>query len=678
MRFSNFCQRLLVYIKIYLLLLVVFLIFRFLFLFSYGNLSDIFLNYKYDLQKAFWQGFRCDTVVLCYMLIPLFALNLLSFACFNHKWISKYDRFLYVFTCIYSTLLFVVIYWINIIDYFYYRNFQSHFDSRLFGIVEDGTKNVMSSVWSDYPTITVFLVFLVFLYVWIKIIRWVLVSRKTQNKITQPLVQIGIVILSLGLLFLGARGSVTIFPFNKNDLQFSVNLFVNDVAPNGVFCLKRTLVDRAKNGANINTKVLLQDYGYSSLEDAKKDWETANLDDTTTLFAQKTTLIDSFLENNPPNVVLIIMEGWSSDFFRFHSADLNLLGHLETQLPGLIHYPYCFPVNLGTIAALETFITNNIGESLSASQYSLDTLETSTAIAFQKAGYEASFYTSGYTGWRNLGSYCRTQGFDNVCGAEYIQTIYPKAETQDWGVFDEYLFPSIKRKLQEKTSKPQFLLCLTITNHSPHKTPTTYHPYPLQIPDSLENRMSVSEDQTLDIFETFQYANDCLGKFIDSIRHSPLGKNTIIVATGDHAMTSSLTYSDSELLYHYSTPLVFYIPDEYRKEKIIDTGRLVSHADVLPTVYNIALSDYSYPATGNNVFDSTTIDDSFVVTKSSWVIGNAGCVNLESDQTYSWLTSGSYLLEPNATNTVEIEQMKRKAKAWLFGMKWQIYSELDE
>ena len=670
----HFYKRLSECFKIYLLLLAVFMLFRVLFLCMYGNV-EIFQIYKNDLLKTFWVGFRCDTVILSYTLIPLFIFNLLGFLfSFKPFLANGFNRFMQIFSKCYYIIIFVAFFWINVCDYFYYRNFQTHFDNRVFGIVEDGTKEVMASVWSDYPVITVILVFIIVLFGWLKIINKLQSCEKLRihfNKIWLLMVTL---IISSGLLFVGARSSLSTFPFRKNDLAFSVNLRLNDAAANGVFALKEAITDRIQNTLHLNADNLLAAHGFSSLAEAKKDWDSGIITDSCSFFEWKTTPSNAFLEKNPPNIVLILMEGWSSDFFNFHSSRFNLLGALEEELPHLTYFPFCFPVNHGTISAMETFLTSNVGPALSMSEYSNIPLKNSTAFILQNVGYETSYYTGGYTGWRNVGKYFRTQGIENVRGAEFIKTLYPKIEETDWGVYDRYLFDAVEQKLQEKNKQPQFLLCMTTTNHSPHKIPKNYALQSLEFPDSMRSRTTKTIPQTLNIMQTFQYANDCLGNFIKQLRNSPLGENTIVVATGDHAMPSGFTYKESGFLYPFAVPVIFYIPEKYRQQLHIDTHRLVSHKDILPTIYNLAFSGFSFKATGDNIFDATTADDSFVVTQSSWVLGKAGVIHLHTHQSYKWLENSLYV--QSQEKTPELEAMRKRANAWLFGMKWEVYEDL--
>jgi len=671
---THFYKRLSEYIKIYLLLLAVFMLFRILFLSTYGDV-EILQNYKSDLLKTFWVGFRCDTVVLCYALAPLFILNVLGFLLFfKPLLVTGFQRFMQIFAKCYYIIIFIGFFWINVCDYFYYRNFQSHFDNRVFGVVEDGTKEVMASVWADYPVITVVLIFLVVLFGWIKIINKLQSCEKPLIHSHKIWMLITTIIVSLGLLIIGARSSVSTFPFQKNDLAFSVNLRLNDAAANGVFSLNEAITNRMQNSLHLNVNNLLAEHGFSTLDEAKKEWNFGATNDSCGFFNIQTTPYNAFLEQDPPNIVLILMESWSSDFFNFHSSRFNLLGALEAELPHLIHYPFCFPVNHGTISAMETFLTNNVGPALSMSEYSNIPLKNSTALSLQLVGYETSYYTGGYTGWRNVGKYFRTQGIENVRGAEFIKTLYPKIEENDWGVYDQFMYDAVFQKLQEKNAQPQFLLCMTTSNHSPHKIPKNYALQSLEFPDSMRSRTTKTIPQTIDIMQTFQYANDCLGNFIKQLRNSPLGENTIVVATGDHAMPSGFTYKESGFLYPRAVPVIFYIPEDYKKQLHIDTHRLVSHKDILPTIYHLAFSNFKYKATGDNIFDATTAEDSFVVTQSSLILGKAGVIHLHTHQSYKWLENSLYV-QPQE-KTPELEAMRKRANAWLFGMKWEVYEDL--
>jgi len=140
-------------------------------------------------------------------------------------------------------------------------------------------------------------------------------------------------------------------------------------------------------------------------------------------------------------------------------------------------------------------------------------------------------------------------------------------------------------------------------------------------------------------------------------------------------MTGGFSYKDNEMLERWAVPVMFYIPDNYKQQPTMDTHRLVSHKDILPTIYHLAFSGFTYKNTGDNIFDASTANDSFVITQSSWVMGKAGVIHLHSEQSY--LLDDNFFLQPQ-DKTEDLENMRKRANAWLFGMKWQICNELEK
>jgi hypothetical protein len=55
-------------------------------------------------------------------------------------------------------------------------------------------------------------------------------------------------------------------------------------------------------------------------------------------------------------------------------------------------------------------------------------------------------------------------------------------------------------------------------------------------------------------------------------------------------------------------------------------------------------------------------------------MGKAGMLHLQTNQSYTWNENGIYL-HPHE-KTQELEAMRKKANAWLFGKKWQIYDDV--
>jgi len=175
----------------------------------------------------------------------------------------------------------------------------------------------------------------------------------------------------------------------------------------------------------------------------------------------------------------------------------------------------------------------------------------------------------------------------------------------------------------------------------------------------------------------YQYANSCLGEFIENIKNSSLGENTIIVATGDHTNQSLFDFTDQDLLKKYSVPLIFYLPEKYRPDHAVNTARFGSHKDIFPTVFNLALSNTPYLNTG---FDLLSGEDkhNFGIYTFSLAINSTGCVDFQGTPLfYRWEDNSFNSLFPiNALEDRHLDSLYLRARAYNASMNYYIMSEL--
>ena len=101
------------------------------------------------------------------------------------------------------------------------------------------------------------------------------------------------------------------------------------------------------------------------------------------------------------------------------------------------------------------------------------------------------------------------------------------------------------------------------------------------------------------IFATYQYSSQKVGEFLTRLKNSKYADNTIIAITGDHNFWNTFSYPIERKLDEMSVPFYLYIPKKLKPNKEIDTDKIVgSHTDILPTLYNLSLSNTKYWATG--------------------------------------------------------------------------------
>ncbi len=643
------------FLKIYFYQLLIFVFFRLLMLFSYGEWSDL-KSYKIDLLKAFYWGFKFDTSVIFYgMLLPVILLLLLSF--FRHPNRKKWNRFLVVYFWI-ATAVYTVF---GIINYYFYGYFQSHISPVIFGLKDDKTSAILVSLWTDYPVFKI--LFLTGLFWWVsyKLLKITILSDTKPFRFRYPV--LSLVVFS-GIYFLGLRGTLSMFPLRINHTTVSTNTFVNDLVLNGVFAYKIALSFKGKSKEIDPEKFPLpQDFGFRSVREAlavyknKPENATGNLEAEMFAFTPQ----DTFLQNHPPHVVFVLIESFSRHYMDLSRPGFDLTGSLKEEFPYLIVFRNFVSGRNLTIKSLENLLVSAPLSPLSQSRFARISFPTSVALPFRRAGYHTLYLSGDRLGWRNSGTFIRHQYFDEVLGLSYLEKTVPGLRTYEWGAFDEYLFEAVFDRLI-RSKKPLFIFVLTVANHTPYTLPEGYLPPDLKIPSDVLEKLQISPDLAKKNFAAYRYTADQLGNFIRRIRRSPLGENTIIVATGDHNERGIFRYSPQELFLKRSVPLILYIPGKYRRHIKVDTLRFGSHKDIFPTVYHLALSNARYFLSGEHLLD-TVPHRYFGLNAFRLAANRKGAVYRKTKPLFFRWKDAFRLLEP-ASSTDELSQLNRRANAY--------------
>jgi phosphoglycerol transferase MdoB-like AlkP superfamily enzyme len=664
---------------VYASILILFAIFRFIILFFF-NADPVIYSQTGDLIKAFFTGFRFDTMVVCYGLLPVMAFNLIGI--FTCRRGDAYFAMLRKVYRVYYTILLLAMLLISVVDLYFYNFFMTRISVLIFGFVEDDTAAVIKAIWTDYPV--------VWIGVGLIVAGW-LVYRLTgaiqRVKMERLHLPASVHILSLPVLgfffLLGIRGSFAFYPLRINDAIISQYGFINTMVPNGVYALKTAFKDRKEQDVHTNTGKTMRKWGFKSPAEAVSLYTGCSVtEDADALIAALTahTPVNGFLEQNPPNVVFIQMESMSEHFISLHHKEtFNLLGALEDVLPHCLHFTHFLSATGGTIHTLEALLLNSPITPISQSVYMDRTLDTSAAKPFKDKGYHTAFVTSAKLGWRNLDKFIPNQYFDRTEGSAHLEKFLPHVSSNEWGSYDEFLFARIFDLLKRSDGQPQFIFGLTITNHTPYSLPDTYAPYPICIPDDLKSKLSAGEKHAQMHFSTYQYANDCLGRFISAIMNSPLGENTVIAASGDHSARRVFNYPEANILQKSAVPLILYIPGKYRRgTETPDTSRFASHKDVFPTLYHLALSDAAYVKSGINLFDKEALAGNFALLGYKLEMNNNGCVSYKvQPEYYVWSNEERTELEP--AKEADIPQLIKDmeyAKACTASMTYRVQEAL--
>ena len=139
------------------------------------------------------------------------------------------------------------------------------------------------------------------------------------------------------------------------------------------------------------------------------------------------------------------------------------------------------------------------------------------------AGYRTLFVSSVRAGWRGLDRVLQAQGFDEIIDANSLHEAYPEATLGLWGVWDDYVFRYLKTRMAKPSEKPLFVFVLTSTNHPPYDLPPEYKRVPR---DMAFWKGETSSDTLLPNLDTYHYATDLLGGFVQAVSGGAMYRKT--------------------------------------------------------------------------------------------------------------------------------------------------------
>lgn len=535
-----------------------------------------------DILAVFFQGARFDLKVsaaAAVLLLPMFFILPVRL----HSWIA-------------GTVI-VTFGFLSLINLHYFSFYKVPFDPIVFGFFEDDTKAILQTIWNNFPVFETLLLLLALSTAAIIARKWLngfLVARLAYRRLP-TWITLALAVLSTLLLVLSIKGTLRAMALGRQNISVTTSQFLNDMVPNGVTALKFAWDDR-DDAQDISAPLLgLQRLGFNSPLRAA---QTLGLHP-----ADEDTLREMLTVNGPPpdpasrkNLFFFLMESWSAEPFLYQASDFDVLGRLAPTLSHACHFSNFDSAQPGTFPTLEALLFSTPITPLTLGPRGKTPIPWATALTFKRAGYRTIFATSARSGWRELDRMLKVQGFDEVIDANDLKAAYPDAEPGIWGVWDGYLFKYLSEHLDQPQDKPLFVFALTSTNHPPYDLPADYRPPALNMDKWGGERVF---DSLKDNLDTYRYATDLLGGFVQDLFAGPLGANTVIAATGDHNGRSFGRYVSPEREYlSNQVPFIIWGND-------IDCGRQLelpaSHRDMFPTLYPIVGIKGGYVNTGRNL-----------------------------------------------------------------------------
>jgi phosphoglycerol transferase MdoB-like AlkP superfamily enzyme len=517
---------------------------------------------------AFFNGVWFDNVIACYLMIVPLAV-LLAAACFG-----RYERGWRKGVSIWFSILYPITFLISASNIPYFAFFFKNINSSIFEWFgyTGTTAGMVFGESSFYLYILLFFVSVVgYIFLMRKLNKW-FDSKLENGNDWKYIPRIVTTLCLIALCIFGIRGRTGYNPIKISEAYYCEDPFLNQLGINPTFNLLTSVMDDMRKE---NAELHLMPYSDAITNTRRSLGITGGIDSAHIL--RRYVKADFTVKKR--NVVFILMESMSG-------ALLKTFGQQQTLTPtldSLYHHSLAFTnfysagihTNHGMTASLYSFPAlmerNLMKGTVTPHRDGIPTV-------LKKYGYHNMFFMTHEAQYDNMNAFFRTNGYDDI----YSQENYPKsARVNAFGVPDHFLFdyalPVINHTA--KSGKPFFTTLLTVSNHPPFIIPSWFHPK--------------TKDPETQIVE---YADWCIGDFINKAKKQPWYKNTIFVILADHGKIVGNV--DAELPQSYNhIPLIIFGEDV--PQQIY--GGLATQVDVMPTLLGLMNMSYEYNGFGINL-----------------------------------------------------------------------------
>ena len=306
-----------------------------------------------------------------------------------------------------------------------------------------------------------------------------------------------VLLLALGVLIIPIRGGVTVSTMNTGKAYYSDDQRLNHAAVNPLFSVMESLSHQEDFGSQ-----------YRFMEPTKANKLFADLS------RKGKGNTNKLLNTDRPDIYILILESFSSKLMASLGGEKNVAVNLDKLgQEGVLFthfYANSFRTDRGLVSILSGFPAQ---PTTSLMKYPRKTAHLpSIASELRKVGYGTKYYYGGDADFTNMRSYLVSQGFNDIVS----DVDFPVSDRlSKWGVPDHLVFARLLEDLHGKPSnKPMLRVVQTSSSHEPFDVPY--------------QRLS---DERLN---AFAYTDDCVGRFVDSLRHTANWSKSLVIIVPDH------------------------------------------------------------------------------------------------------------------------------------------------
>lgn len=369
------------------------------------------------------------------------------------------------------------------------------------------------------------------------------------------------------LCFLAIRGGVSESTMNIGRAYFSSEMMLNQASVNPAFSFFYSTT-RKKNYGKM--------YRFMSNEECEAALEEL-LTPHSTLPTPHSTLLTLHSTQQPPNVLLLILEGFTGKALTSlypDEADPRVMPRLTELFDEGIAFTRFYANSWRTDRGVASILAAYPAQPETTVMKEQDKCNRMQYVtqSMCKAGYSLEFVYGGDVNFTNMQGFLRAGGIDRIYG----QNDFPVSQQiQKWGVPDELMFDFLYNEIKNETADPWMKIALTLSSHEPYDVPNF-------------NRIPEHE-----FANSIAYADSCLGAFIDRLKADEgLWDNLLIVTLSDHC--SGYPQMELQEPDHYHIPMLWLGGAIHEPKKIDVLGQQTDLAATLLAQLGIDHSEFIF------------------------------------------------------------------------------------
>ena len=448
-----------------------------------------------EILSTYIHAFHLDLSAACYILaLPLILLSFQLF--FKKKWS---DHLLSGYTL----LVIIVLVFTALGNILLYQEWDTKLNYKIWAYLKNPMEMVRSATWIQLTVGLLAGTGLTILYFWLYR-HWFRRPEITPMQKHRWLPFL-LMVIALGLDFVGIRGHVTGIPISQSSAYFSKNQVLNDAAVNTQWHLIKSTIRFGKSN-NGNP------YQFMPQAEAQAIVDSLYL-------CEKDTCI-KVLNTENPNIVIILLESWSADLIESLGGEAGISPCFkELEKEGLLFtqvYAAGHRSQEGISSIVSGFppvpvvtITDNFEK--------YGKLE-SFAEVMKARKYRTSFHFGGDLTYGNLRAYLMAMGFEHLVDEDDFPANTPHGKLS---IYDEV---SLSHHLAElkKEKEPFFSMLFTASSHSPYDVPQRTEPLTWDVAE-------------LPYLNSAKYTDYCLGQYFAQAKQEGWYENTLFILVADHS-----------------------------------------------------------------------------------------------------------------------------------------------